>query len=156
MQSHASIEPQIIRHDPIPPALKNNDKNQSDDHHSRSSLLSTTTSTAEIQYRMPMMQVHSPPHNPAMSISPVGSRGRITKPVQTKKSKTKRRESVTTKSTPYTPQTYPPETTLNFPTTQDWDPSLLVAGTRKIVFGQDFDIRESVTPFPHPTQNLSY
>jgi hypothetical protein len=42
----------------------------------------------------------------------------------------------------YTPAIYPPGTTVCFSENAEWDPSRLVAGTRKIVFERGFETRE--------------
>jgi hypothetical protein len=42
----------------------------------------------------------------------------------------------------YAQANYPPGTTVSFAENADWDPSRLVAGTRKIVFERGFEARE--------------
>jgi hypothetical protein len=52
----------------------------------------------------------------------------------------------------YTAAIYPPGTTVCFAENVEWDPSRLVAGTRKIVFERGFETREYA--FPYYSLNL--
>jgi len=74
-----------------------------------------------------------------------GSRGRISKPTK----KPRDHKSIPKKlAAPYTVATYPVERTVDFALTKDWDASRLVAATRKIVFGDQFEAREYVSLGP--------
>jgi hypothetical protein len=72
---------------------------------------------------------------------------RISKP--SKKTSTMKRlkkQSRSEEAKEYTPAIYPPGTTVSFGENAEWEPSRLVAGTRKIIFEKGFETREYEFP----------
>lgn len=76
---------------------------------------------------------------------PTATRGRISKTGAARGASAGKPRTAGRK--PYKPAEYPQSESVYYDKTESWDATRLVPGTKKIVFGEDFDVTPYAPPF---------